>query len=63
MHRYSYVVTEYDRARPWLVVGREARSVELADGENFYVWAHQRWPSPRWGVALEPRQLDAGWPD
>jgi hypothetical protein len=34
-------VTEHDGDKPWLVVGRERGTAELADGTNFFEWAHQ----------------------
>jgi hypothetical protein len=33
---FSYVVTEHDPERPWLVVGRARHVVTLADGQNFF---------------------------
>ena len=54
---YSFTITEHDANRPWIVVGREHRTVELDEVVVFYEWAHERWPAPRWTVELDPWQL------
>ena len=54
---FSFTVTEHDPEQPWLVVGRGRHNVTLDDGENFFVWARERWPEPRWSVELDPYQL------
>jgi hypothetical protein len=54
---WSYTVTEHDPEQPWLVIGREPHAVTLDADENFFVWAHERWPEPRWSVELDPFQL------
>ena len=59
MPEYSLTVTDHDQEQLWLVVDSEHRTVTLEDGENFFSWAHQRWPSPRWNVELDPGQLSA----
>ena len=52
---YTYTVAEYDRERPWLVVGPLRRlSVELPDGEDFLAWAAQAWPRPWYEAILVP---------
>jgi hypothetical protein len=53
---YSYTVTEYDVAKPWVVVGQARRAVDLEDGANFFDWAHRAWPRPRFSVQLDPYQ-------
>jgi hypothetical protein len=54
---YSFTATEHDPDRPWIVVGREHRTVTLEDTVNFFEWMHQRWPEQRWTIELEPGQL------
>jgi hypothetical protein len=58
---YRFTVTEHDSARPWIVVGREHRTVELDDGVAFFDWAVERWPRPRWSIELDPWQLAPDW--
>jgi hypothetical protein len=62
MLAYSFVITEHDAERPWIVVGREHRTVTLEDGVVFSAWAHEQWPAPRWSVELDPGQLAPAWP-
>ena len=62
MPRYSFVITEHDTDRPWIVVGQEHRIATLEDGVAFSAWAHEQWPAPRWSVELDPWQLAPGWP-
>ena len=33
--------------------------VALDDGVNFFEWARELWPAPRWSVELDPWQLSA----
>jgi len=54
---FSYTVTEHDLEQRWLVVGRGRHAVTLDADENFFVWARERWPEPRWSVELDPYQL------
>jgi hypothetical protein len=54
---YAFTVNEHDAARPWIVVGQGRHTVTLERGVNFFDWAHERWPSPRWTVELDPWQL------
>jgi hypothetical protein len=54
---FGYTVTEYDPQRPWIVVGTSHGQVTLPDDSNFFAWAHENWPAPRWGVQLDPWQL------
>ena len=58
---YAYTLTEHDTDRPWIVLGTEHRTVVLEDGADFYSWARQQWPSPRWTVQLDPWQLTPEW--
>jgi hypothetical protein len=57
---YSFTVIEHDPAKPWIVGGQERRTVDLADGRNFFEWAHRAWPEPRFTVQLDPYQDRAG---
>jgi hypothetical protein len=57
MSEWSYTVTEHDPEQPWLVLGRGRHTVTLDNDENFFVWAQERWPEPRWSVELDPYQL------
>jgi hypothetical protein len=50
---WSFTLTEYDRDQPWIVVSTGRDSVELSDGEDFYQWARERWPPPRYAVKLD----------
>ncbi|HEY3726831.1 MAG TPA: hypothetical protein VGL51_06635 [Solirubrobacteraceae bacterium] len=43
--------------KPWLIVGREHHTVELDAEVEFFTWAHQRWPTERYTVTLDPGQL------
>ena len=57
MPEYSYTVTEHNPERPWIVLGTSQGKVTLPDGENFFAWAHENWPAPRWSIQLDPWQL------
>lgn len=61
MPAYGFTVTEHDSARPWIVVGREHRTVELGEGVVFFDWAREWWPRPRWSIELDPWQLAPEW--
>jgi len=52
------MVTEHDRARPWLILGREHHTIELPEGELFFDWASREWPAPRFSVQLDPWALE-----
>ena len=54
---YSFTVTEHDAHRPWIVFGTEPHKVTLEQGVDFFAWAQERWPKPRWTVQLDPWQL------
>ena len=60
MRAYGYTVTEHDPNRPWLIVAREHRTVELEDGQGFFDWAGAQWPQDRYTVELDPWELDLG---
>jgi hypothetical protein len=60
MTEYRFTSTEFDPERPWIVLSREHRTVELEDGQDFYGWARERWPEPGWRVDLDPRGLSPG---
>jgi len=50
MRQYRFQVSEYDAARPWIVVGAiQHHTVSLEDEVNFYNWSSQRWPAPATG--------------
>jgi hypothetical protein len=59
---YTFTLTEHDTDRPWIVVSQEERTVALDDGANFFKWAAEHWPGPRWTVELAPWQLGPKWP-
>lgn len=59
---YRFTLTEHDSERPWIVRSQEHRAVSLDDGVDFFEWAHERWPAPRWKVELDPFQLSPAWP-
>jgi hypothetical protein len=61
VREYGYTVTLHDLDRPWIVVGSEHHTTTLEDHVNFFEWAHQQWPAPRWSVELDPGQLPR-WP-
>jgi hypothetical protein len=57
VREYDFTITEHDLDRPWIVLGREHRTVTLGDEESFFEWAAENWPAPRWTVELAPWQL------
>ena len=57
MSVFSFVVTEHDPERPWLVRAQDWHTVPLEDGVSFFEWAAEHWPAPRWTVELDPWQL------
>lgn len=57
MREFGFSVTEYDAARPWIIVQSRHEVVELADDVSFYVWAAERYPSPRFAVQVDPWEL------
>jgi len=58
---FGFTVTEHDPQRPWIVLGQQHVTVQLDDGVEFFEWAAERWPAPRWTVELDPWQLTSGW--
>ena len=62
MREYSFTITERDPDRPWIVVGSEHRTIKLPEETQFFAWARDQWPSPRWSVELDPWQLGPEWP-
>jgi hypothetical protein len=54
---YGYTLAEYDPERPWIVIRQGHRTVTLDAGLNFFEWAHEQWPAPRWTVELDPWEL------
>jgi hypothetical protein len=57
VREYGYTVTEHDPERPWIVLGSEHQTVELADDASFFERAAEHWPGPRWTVQLDPWEL------
>lgn len=57
MRMFNFMITEHDSARPWIVIGRDQRTVELEEGADFFTWASEQWPEPRWTIELDPWQL------
>jgi len=57
VQEYGFTITEHDPDRPWMVLSSEHRAVKLADGRDFFTWAREQWPAPRWSVELDPWQL------
>jgi hypothetical protein len=51
---YGYSVTEDDPDRPWIVHGTEHYKIMLDDGVNFFAWAQERSPAPRWSCRTRP---------
>ena len=42
-----------------IVVGTSHAQVALPDDANFFAFAHEHWPAPRWSVQLDPWQLSS----
>jgi hypothetical protein len=61
MREYGFTITEHDSDRPWMVLATEHRTIKLPDGLDFFAWAHEQWPAPRWSVQLDPWQLAPSW--
>ena len=57
---FSFTVVERDPERLWIVVNVEHQTVTLDPDVNFFAWASQRWPAPRWSVSLAPQLPE--WP-
>jgi hypothetical protein len=57
MRTYRFTLTEHDPDRPWIVRGQDRQTITLAEGANFFEWAHEQWPPPQWSVELDPWQL------
>jgi hypothetical protein len=57
VRKFAFTVTEHEADRPWIIRGREHRTVELDDGVQFFDWAWQEWPPGRFTVELDPWQL------
>jgi hypothetical protein len=62
VREYSFTITEHDAERPWIVLETSHQTIVLDDGIEFFEWAAQRWPAPRWTVQLDPWQLTPAWP-
>jgi hypothetical protein len=61
VREYRFTITEHDPDRPWIVLSTERRAVKLPDGQEFFAWVHQQWPTSRWTVELDPWQLAPEW--
>jgi hypothetical protein len=61
MCEYGFTITEHDPDRPWMVLSSEHRTIKLPDGLEFFAWARERWPAPRWAVELDRWQLAPSW--
>jgi hypothetical protein len=60
MIEYGFTLTEHDRERPWIVIGRAHHKVTLEAEESFFQWVAENWPAPRWTVELDPWALTRG---
>jgi hypothetical protein len=58
---FSYSLTTYDPDRPWIVLSREHRVIELPEGADFVVWARETYPGDATMVELDP-QTQQPWP-
>jgi hypothetical protein len=56
MKIWSYTAFEHDRDRPWIVTGTRRGTAELDENQNFWEWASEHWPAPRFRVELDPGQ-------
>ena len=57
MPEFRFTATEHDPERPWIVRGQDHCTVTLDDGLQFFAWAAEQFPPPRWTVELDPFQL------
>ena len=57
MPEFAFTLADHDPDSPWIVLGSEHRTIELDADVNFFAWARERWPEPRWTVVLDPWQL------
>jgi len=57
MRDYGFTITEHDPDRPWMVLSSEHRTIKLPDGMDFFTWAREQWPAPRWSVQVDPWEL------
>jgi len=39
-----------------------AERTRLAGDPEFFEWAAEQWPAPRWSVEVDPWQLSPAWP-
>ena len=53
----AVTITEHDPTRPWMVLSTEHRTIKLPDGMDFFTWAREQWPAPRWSVQVDPWEL------
>ncbi len=44
-----------------MVLASEHRTIKLPNGMDFFAWAHEQRPAPRWSVELDPWQLSPAW--
>jgi hypothetical protein len=57
VREYGFTITEHDPDRPWMVLSSEHRTIKLPDGMDFFGWAREQWPAPRWSVQVDPWEL------
>ena len=57
VREYGFTITEHDPERPWMVLSSEHRTIKLPDGMDFFTWAREQWPAPRWSVQVDPWEL------
>jgi hypothetical protein len=61
LSEYLFSITIYDAGKPWIVLSREHRIVQLADGVDFAQWARQEYPDAQTTVQLDP-PVQQPWP-
>jgi hypothetical protein len=59
VREWGFTVTEHDPERPWIVRGREHRTIELDDDASFFEWSRQHYPRERFTVELDPWTLSS----
>jgi hypothetical protein len=61
MREYGFTITEHDPDRPWMVLSGEHRTIKLPDGMDFFTWAREQWPAPRWSVQAAEQISSGRW--
>jgi hypothetical protein len=55
---FHFSVTEFDPAKPWMIVStRTGLSLEASSAEEFRERAQQEWPAERYTIELAPGEL------